>query len=168
MSRRRWLQSGAEGIAVLLLATMFSCFILQIVSRYVFNHPLSWTLEACLITWLWTVFWGCGTLLRDQDHVRFDVLYLAAPRQLRRVLAGIAAVVILVAYAGSLPATADYIAFMKIESSSSLKIRLDYLFSIYLLFMIGALARYGWRLLQIIRDRDFEEVGFPSLEKSVE
>ncbi len=62
----------------------------------------------------------------------------------------------LVAYAFSLPATADYIAFMKIESSSSLKIRLDYIFGIYFLFMIGVIGRYLWRLVQILRDQDFE------------
>jgi hypothetical protein len=45
---------------------------------------------------------------------------------------------------------------MKIESSSSLKIRLDYIFGIYLLFMIGVLGRYLWRLVQILRDQDFE------------
>ena len=81
----RWLKIGADSVSVLLLAAMFCSFMLQIIFRYIFNHPLSWTLEACLITWLWTVFWGCGLLLRDQDHVRFDILYLAAPRKLRRV-----------------------------------------------------------------------------------
>ncbi len=35
-------------------------FILQIVTRYVINHPLGWTLEACLTLWLWLVFWGGG------------------------------------------------------------------------------------------------------------
>jgi hypothetical protein len=45
---------------------------------------------------------------------------------------------------------------MKIESSSSLKIRLDYIFGIYLLFMIGVIGRYLWRLVQILRDQDFE------------
>ena len=152
----RWLKIGADSVAVLLLAAMFCSFMLQIIFRYIFNHPLSWTLEACLITWLWTVFLGCGLLLRDHDHVRFDVLYLAAPRKLRRLMAGLAAIVFLVAYAFSLPATADYIAFMKIESSSSLKIRLDYIFGIYLLFMIGVIGRYLWRLVQILRDQDFE------------
>jgi tripartite ATP-independent transporter DctM subunit len=150
----RWLKIGADSVAVLLLAAMFCSFMLQIIFRYIFNHPLSWTLEACLITWLWTVFWGCGLLLRDKDHVRFDILYLAAPRKLRRLMAGLAAIVFLIAYAFSLPATADYVAFMKIESSSSLKIRLDYIFGIYLLFVVGVLGRYLWRLLQIIRDQD--------------
>ena len=71
-------------------------------------------------------------------------------------MAGLAAIVFMIAYAVSLPATADYVAFMKIESSSSLKIRLDYIFGIYLLFVVGVLGRYLWRLLQIIRDQDFE------------
>ena len=46
---------GAEGVAVGLLTALFVFFIVQIVSRYVFNRPLGWTTEACLLSWLWLV-----------------------------------------------------------------------------------------------------------------
>jgi C4-dicarboxylate transporter DctQ subunit len=157
----RWLKAGAEFVAVILLAAMFSFFILQIFSRYVLNEPLSWTLEACLITWLWTVFWGCGVLLRDHEHVKFDILYLGAPNRLRRVFALVSAAAVIVAFVTTAPATYDYISFMKIERSSSLKIRLDYIFSIYLLFMAGAVVYYGVRVFRILRTPEFEERANP-------
>tara|TARA_B100000959_G_scaffold285839_1_gene361969 strand:- start:2094 stop:2237 length:144 start_codon:yes stop_codon:yes gene_type:complete len=40
---------------------------------------------------------------------------------------------------------------MSIESSSSLKIRLDIIFSFYLLFMFGVIVYYTIRLLKILR-----------------
>jgi C4-dicarboxylate transporter DctQ subunit len=153
----RWLKAGAEFVAVILLAAMFSFFILQIFSRYVLNEPLSWTLEACLISWLWVVFWGCGVLLRDNDHVKFDILYQGAPNQLRRVFALVSAAAVIVAFIATAPATYDYISFMKIERSSSLKIRLDYIFSIYLLFMAGAVVYYGARIIRILKTSEFED-----------
>ena len=55
-----WLRKGADYVAVGLLTAMFLSFLLQIFSRYVLVNPLGWTLEACLVTWLWLVFWSCA------------------------------------------------------------------------------------------------------------
>lgn len=45
---RLWLQRRADDVAVGLLTAMFLAFVLQITARYVFNYPLTWTLELCL------------------------------------------------------------------------------------------------------------------------
>jgi C4-dicarboxylate transporter DctQ subunit len=34
-----------------------------------------WTLEFCLLLWVWMIFAGCAFVVRDEDHVTFDVLY---------------------------------------------------------------------------------------------
>ncbi len=79
---RNWLRNRADNVAVGLLTAMFVSFILQIFFRYVVNKPLSWTLEANLLTWRWTVFWVSAFLLPDRDHVRFDAIYVSVrPRQ---------------------------------------------------------------------------------------
>ncbi|MFC6487821.1 TRAP transporter small permease [Nitratireductor sp. GCM10026969] len=147
----RWLQARADNMAVGFLTVMFLSFILQIVSRYVLNHPLGWTLELCLTMWLWVVFWGSAFLLTDQDHVRFDMLYLTGNVRVRRVLALVSAVAILVGFAAALPATFDYITFYKIKKSATLHIRLDYVFSVYGIFAVAVIARYALRAWQIAR-----------------
>ena len=53
-----------------LLTAMFVSFIVQIASRYVFNYPVDWTLELCLTTWLWVVFWEAAFLLDQMGIVR--------------------------------------------------------------------------------------------------
>ena len=146
-----WFKRRADNVAVILLAAMFFTFILQIVFRYVFSSPLGWTLEACLLLWLWLVFWGAATLLDDRDHVRFDILYNHVGPRSRGVFTVLAAGAIVFAFVKALPATWDFVAFMKIESTSLLKVRFDVVFSIYLLFSIAIVLRYAGRIWQVLR-----------------
>jgi TRAP-type C4-dicarboxylate transport system permease small subunit len=147
---RRWLEARAGDVASALLGLMFLSFIVQILFRYVLNYPLGWTLEACLTCWLWAVFWGGAFVVDEQDHVKFDVLYLAMPAPARRVMAFISAAAIALAFAVSLPATVSFVTFYKIKSSATLGIRLDLVFSVYLLFALSMIVQYGsrcWRIL---------------------
>lgn len=156
-TRFRWLQARADDVAVGLLTAMFLAFVLQIVSRYVFNYPLGWTLELCLTLWLWTVFWGSAFCLRNNDHVRFDMLYYAVNEKTRRVFAGICAVAIIVGIAWSVPATWDFVSFLQIKKSATLRIPLFYIFVIYMVFMVGTVVMYAHRLYGIFKnevDRD--------------
>jgi TRAP-type C4-dicarboxylate transport system permease small subunit len=144
-----WLRARADNVAVGLLTAMFLTFILQIVARYLFNFPIGWTLELCLTTWLWVVFWEGAFILGDSDHIRFDLLYHVARPRLQRTLAIVGALGILVGFAAALPATIDYIAFYKIKRSSTLHIRLDYVFSVYGVFAVATIVRYAiraWKL----------------------
>ena len=149
-----WLQRRADNVAVGLLTAIFLSFILQIVSRYVIRQPLGWTLEACLLAWLWLVFWSTAFTLKEGDHVRFTVLCDHARPNVRRAYMVITAICVIGALAMSLPATYDFIAFMKIEKTSLLKVRFDYVFSIYLIFAVAIIARYVWRIIQIMRGQD--------------
>ncbi len=153
-TRKSWWQARADDVAVGLLTAMFLAFILQITSRYVFNAPIEWTLEVCLTLWLWTVFWASAFCLRDQDHIRFDMLYLVMGQRARRVMAGLSAAAIIAAMAVALPGTWDFVSFLKIKKSASLRIPLFYIFSIYLVFMVATIAAYGWRLWKIIQSEE--------------
>jgi TRAP-type C4-dicarboxylate transport system permease small subunit len=46
---------------------------------------------------------------------------------------------------------------MKVEKSSYLKIRLDWLYSIYLIFVVAILVRYLWILSHLLRGEEPEE-----------
>ncbi len=150
----KWLQRRADNVAVGLLTAIFLSFILQIFSRYVIRQPVGWTLEACLLAWLWLVFWSTAFTLKEEDHVRFTVLCDTAQRGTRRVYMVITAICVIAALGISLPATYDFVAFMKIEKTSLLKVRFDYVFSIYLIFAVAVITRYVWRVVEIVRGRD--------------
>lgn len=150
-----WLRARAENVAAGLLAAMFLTFILQIFTRYVINHPLGWTVEGCLTLWLWLVFWTAAFVLEDRDHVRFDLLQGSTTLRLQRILALVSAVAIAGGLLAALPATLDYITFYKIKRSSTLRIRLDIVFSIYGVFAVAVIAAYGLRAWALIRGRPF-------------
>ena len=137
-----WLGRRADNVAVLLLSATFLIFILQIASRYLFRAPLGWTLEACLMCWVWLVFWSGAFTLRNQDHVRFTILVDAAGPKTRRIFALLSALCIVAAMGISLWPTIDFVQFMSIESTSLLKIRFDVFFSIYVVFSIAVILRY--------------------------
>ncbi len=145
------LHRRAEEIAAILIVAMFSCFILQITFRYVFNYPLAWTEEVSLLTWIWAVLWGAVFVVREEHEIRFDIIYSSVSPGTRRIFTIITSITLVVVYIWSLPAVADYVAFMKAERSASLRIRLDYLYSIYIVFMVGSIARYAWLGWRAIR-----------------
>ena len=151
-----WLQNRADDVGVIMLSVMFLAFVIQITARYVFNYPLGWTLELCLTMWLWTVFWGASFSLRNEEHVRFDMLYWHVSPKTRRWLAGVAALVIIAVMIAALPRTFDFVTFLKIKKSGTLRIPLMYIFSIYLIFMVATIAIYARGLLRVIRGEPLE------------
>jgi TRAP-type C4-dicarboxylate transport system permease small subunit len=140
----RTLRRGSEAIAALMLATMFACFILQIFFRYVLNAPVGWTEELSTLMWIWGILWGAVFVLKERDEVRFDIIYSVVGERARRVFTLITGVALVALYLVALPGVFAYVTFMKVEKSAYLGIRLDYLYSIYLVFAVGAIVRYGW------------------------
>jgi TRAP-type C4-dicarboxylate transport system permease small subunit len=131
----------AEAVAAFLLAVIFVSFIVQIVLRYLFNWPVGWTTELSLVAWLWLVLWGAAFVLRDEDEIRIDFLTTHAGPRMRRAMGAVAAICVIVLFGISLPASYSYVAFMKVEKSSYLNIRMDILYSIYLIFAVAVVAR---------------------------
>ena len=157
MTGGRWLAKRltrfAEFVAAMLLAAMVLAFMAQIVFRYLFNFPIGWTSEVTVITWLWLVLWGAAFVVTEAEEIRFDLIYSAVPARARRIMAIVTAVALLVLYGMSLPAVVDYVSFMKVQSTAYLKIRFDWLFSIYVIFAVAVLVRYAWILWWALRGR---------------
>lgn len=151
-----WLHRRAENVAVAMLAVMFVAFILQIVFRYVLNLPTGWSSELTVIMWLYLVLWGAAFVLKDGEEIRFDLLHGGAGRRARIGMGLVCALAVVLLYGAALPATYDYVSFMKVEKSSYLRIPLNWLFSIYLVFCVAVIVRYLWRLSQLVRGRDPE------------
>lgn len=148
------LRHGADAVAAGLLAAIFVLFLLQIVTRYVIRQPLGWTLEACLLAWLWLVFWSAAFTLNNRDHVRFNILSESVRPGTRKWFAAIAAVIMLATFSLSFMPTLDFVDFMAIESTSLLKFRFDHVFAIYLVFAAAIILRSAWTLLRLMRGYD--------------
>jgi C4-dicarboxylate transporter DctQ subunit len=143
-----WLGRRAEDVLCALLVVMFIAFMLQVVTRYVLNAPLSWTAELSTITWVWGILWGAALVLRDEEEIRFDVIYTLMPGRVRRVCDAITGTAVVLVFTWSLPAMYDYVTFMKVERSAYLGIRFDILYSVWLIFAVAMIIRHAaiaWR-----------------------
>ena len=146
-----WLHARAENLLAAMLATMFIVFIVQIVFRYLLNFPVGWTHEISVIMWVWLVLFGTAFVVRDSEEIRFDLLYSTVSERTRRIMVVVCALVVIFFFAISLPAVLDYIGFMKVEKTAYLKLRFDWAYSIYLVFVVAVLVRYAWLVWRALR-----------------
>ena len=145
-----WAQRRAEDVSVVLLLAMFLVFLLQIAARYVFNMPMGWTHEVSVMLWIWLVLFGASFVIKDSEEMRFDLLYAAVSARGRRILVAITSVAAVILLAISFPGAWDYVTFMKVEKTAYLRIRFDYLYIIYILFVVAMILRqlwFGWNAI---------------------
>lgn len=164
------LRRGAEMFIGLLMALMFLTFILQITIRYTARLewvadavPLldpsryGWTLEFCLLLWVWIIFAGCAFVVRDRDHVTFDVIHQNVRPSLRRWFVIIGGTIIVVALVVSILPTWDKFYILRLKQTATLKqlvgdwVRMRDVYSIYMLFLIAVSLRYAFVVVQAIR-----------------
>lgn len=159
-----WLRRRSENVAAALLVVVFVSFILQILFRYVLAWPVGWTLEVSTLAWTWLVLWGAAFVVRERDEIRFDILFSAVSGRLRRGFIIVTAAALAGLFVWSLPAVYDYVTFMKVEKVSYIDLRLDYAFSIYLLFAAAVILRCGWRIRGALKGEP-PEIADPALHR---
>jgi len=158
----KWFTRGAEFIAAMSLAAIFITFLLQIVFRYVpFLEPIGWSVVLISLLWVFVIFFGSSFIVQEKDHVTFDVLYLAVPRNVRKVLALITAVLMVAAMLYSLPAVWETVfanRLMELKKIQTIrvpftggKIPIKWLFAPFVMMMIVVTIRYLWRIYTVIR-----------------
>ena len=156
-----------------MLAVLFFTFLFQIFSRYVLRSPFGWTLELCLILWVWIVFFGCAFIVRDRDHVTFDIFYYATPKKVQLVLSIISAIGVILIMGYSFLPTIDYIDWMKMRKTTTVKIPftgdkipLKYIFSIYGIFLLSVIFQYIWKLKNLLTKGLPDKDRFSDLEEN--
>lgn len=159
---QKWFTRGAEFIAAMSLAAIFVTFLLQILFRYVpFLEPIGWSVVLISLLWVFVIFFGCAFIVRESDHVTFDVLYLGVSRPVRKILALITAVLMIAAMLYSLPAVWETVfanRLMDLKKIQTIrmpisgdKIAIKWLFAPFVMLMIVVTIRYFWRIYTVIR-----------------
>ena len=153
---------GAEFIAAMALAAIFVTFLLQILFRYIpFLEPIGWSVVLISLLWVFVIFFGCSFIVQESDHVTFDVIYLGAPRNVRKILALITAVIMVAAMLYSLPAVWETVfanRLMDLKKIQTIRmpitgdrIAIKWLFAPFVMLMIVVAVRYVWRIYTIFR-----------------
>lgn len=160
----------AEFVAGMMMLAMFATFILQITIRYTarlewlkeavpFLDPtrFGWTLEFNLLLWVWIVFWGNSFIVRERDHVTFDIIYGNVSSVARKWFAIVGGITVCVVLLASIPETWDRFSILRLKRTATLDqvfgdwIRMRDIYSIYILFMIVVALRYAARAVQAAR-----------------
>lgn len=156
-STLQMLRRFAESVMVALMAIMFTAFIAQVVFRYVLNLPLAWSDEICNFIWLWGILWGASFVMKNHEDIRFDMLYNLMPRPLKRSLTTLSSVVLVILLLASLPATWAFIDFMKVEKSAALGIPMNWVFGLYIVFVLAMSIRHLDIAYNALRNRLTED-----------
>jgi TRAP-type C4-dicarboxylate transport system permease small subunit len=54
---------------------IFITFMVTIVSRYVLKTPVPWAYEISILAYMWTMFFGVGKAMQNDEHVVFGLVY---------------------------------------------------------------------------------------------
>ncbi len=131
---------------------LFVAFILQIISRYIFNNPLVWPYELAQISYVWIITLGCCYAQRTDDNIVFSVIYELVgekARRLFRLLEDILIVGLLVYLV--LPAL-EFYRFYFTRYSTVFKVPLGFVYLGFFLFQIITIVRYSGDLAGCFRE----------------
>lgn len=88
--------SKAEDIVIAIaFAVVFVVICAQVVMRFVFNNPLTWSEEFSRYVYVWIVWLGCASCASRRGHTRITVLYDKFPPKMQRVCTVLCDVVII-------------------------------------------------------------------------
>ena len=73
--------------AVVFMGASALITITQVVTRYGFNHPLTWPEELCTLLLVWMTFFGASLLLKREQHIEIDFFTKLLPQRAQQVLA---------------------------------------------------------------------------------
>ena len=125
---------------VLALTTTFVSFIVNVVTRYIFNKPVNACYELCLIGLLWCLLLSAPYAARKHTNVAFTLIYDKFSPAGQRVLRLIGNAFLIFCLAAMLYPCYDWVMFMHRKLSATLKIRFDVLYFPFVVFNVLTLG----------------------------
>lgn len=74
-----------DALCVVCMALILLLVVVQVVMRYVFNSPLTWSEELAVYIMVWMTFAGSVICMRDKEHVEVTILVDYLPRRLQKL-----------------------------------------------------------------------------------
>ena len=179
-----WLSRLANFVLATVLAVIFVTFLAQIFARYAPKvatvvpvsavsqwlstlEPIGWTVNLISLLWVWLIFFGCAFVVKERDHVVFDIFIQAMHPWLKLFCKLFVAAVIICAMIWSLGPVWDALfgsRLMELKKIPTLRIpitgdriAMKWLFAPYVLLMVVLIIRCsysGAQLLKSIGNRD--------------
>ena len=155
---------AAQALGGALFVALFGVFVLQVVSRFVFDRPLPWTDELAVVLYVWIILWACATLVPTREHVMFDLVWHAVSPRTRRVMAITGHALIGSLSLWALPACWDYVSFMSREATPVLDIPFSLVFLPFVLLLVSLVVRSVWGLHQAWQGKGLQDAMAPEVD----
>jgi TRAP-type transport system small permease protein len=149
----KWLASLANAIGVALFLALFITFIIQIIARFAFNQPLAWTDELAVVLYIWTVLWCAAVVVRDREHVMFDLAYNAASPIVQRLMRLVGSITLAGLVGYGLAGNWDYIWFMRREKTPVLDISFLWVFVPFMFLLVSLVVRNLYQVYMDLKAR---------------
>jgi C4-dicarboxylate transporter DctQ subunit len=117
-------------------------------------EPIGWTVNLISLLWVWLIFLGCSFLVRERDHVVFDVFTQAMSPRWGSICEVVVALIVVGAMLWSFGPMWDAIfgsRLMDLKKIQMLrvpitgdKIAIKWLFAPYVMLMLVLVVRYGF------------------------
>jgi TRAP-type C4-dicarboxylate transport system permease small subunit len=146
-----WPKKAADLIGGTLFLTLFIVFVIQVTARFGFNRPMAWTDEAAVILYVWVILWSAAFVVPEREHVAFDLIWNSVNLRTRKVMRVAGNLLIGGVALYGIPATWDYVHFMKRESSPVLGISFMLVFLPFVLLLVALVVRSAWAIWNAFR-----------------
>ena len=156
MKLLRYSQVAARALGGGLFLALFVVFILQVTARFGFNKPMPWTDEAAVVLYVWVILWSAATIVPEREHVVFDLLWNMAGKRTRRAMRILGNLMVGGLAAVAVPATWDYVHFMRRESTPVLGISFMWVFMPFVMLMAALVLRSAWAIWSALRGQGLQ------------
>jgi len=93
-----WLEKKSATFAGILVWVLTAIVTANVVGRYFFNRPLGWAFESAEYILVWFSFLAVAWILRNNRHIRVEVLTIRLPRRAQIILELFSHVICLVVF----------------------------------------------------------------------
>jgi TRAP-type C4-dicarboxylate transport system permease small subunit len=147
----RWLKRLSNGVAGALFLALFAVFVIQVAARFLWRQPLPWSDEAAVILYVWIILWSAALVVPQREHVAFDLLWNAAPKRIRQVMQVAGHLLVGGLCLVALPASWDYVHFMRREGSPVLGLPLMWVYLPFVVMLCALVLRSLWAIRNALR-----------------
>lgn len=151
-----WFKKAANLIGGSLFLTLFVVFVVQVTARFGFNKPLAWTDELAVILYVWIILWAAAFVVPEREHVAFDLLWNSAGHRTRQAMQIAGNVLVGGLALCAIPATWDYVTFMKREGTPVLGLPFMWVFLPFVFLLMALVFRSAWAIWRAAKGEDLD------------
>jgi TRAP-type C4-dicarboxylate transport system permease small subunit len=146
-------------MAAILLGAMTILVFLQVLFRYVLNHPLDWSEELSSFAFVWMALLGASIGLKRNEHPRLDLVINLFPKKIQNVVMGIYnlgilfLLLVLCIYGGKLTIS------MKAQLTAALEYSVSFVYAVLPISAAIMFIHLAIQTLNLLRTRGEEEGG---------